>query len=55
MVKLIGLFPRNLFKTGQYRAQAVFPEKLTGSLEQSTVKDEQAILPYFPDLLKLSQ
>ncbi|MGC2744178.1 MAG: hypothetical protein WA672_13385 [Candidatus Angelobacter sp.] len=28
---------------------------MTESLEQSTVKGEQVILPYSPDLLKLSQ
>jgi hypothetical protein len=55
MVKLIRFFPGNLFKTGHYRAQAVFLEKLTESLERSTVKSEQVILPYSPGLLKLSQ
>jgi len=35
--------------------QVVYPEKLTGVLEQSTVKDEQVIFPYSSDLLKLSQ
>lgn len=30
-------------------------KKLTESLEQSSVRGEQVILPYSPDLLKLSQ
>jgi hypothetical protein len=55
MVKLIAAFSGNLFKTGYYRAHAAFLEKLTESLERSTVRSEQEILPYSPDLLKLSQ
>lgn len=55
MVKLVAAFSGNLFKTGHYRAQAGTLEKLTESLEQSTVRSEQEILPYSPDLLKLSQ
>src|SRR5579864_8601287 len=55
MVKPTCLFLANLFKTGHYQAQTVFLGKLTESLEQRTVKDEQVILPYSPGLLKLSQ
>ena len=38
----------------RWRVPGIF-QKLTESLEQSTVKSEQVILPYSPDLLKLSQ
>ena len=54
MVKLNRFFPAIYSKQETSAPTALF-QKLTESLEQSTVKSEQVILPYSPDLLKLSR
>jgi len=55
MVKPIAAFSGNLLKNRILGGANCIFAKLTESLEQSTVRTEQAILPYSPDLLKLSR
>jgi hypothetical protein len=55
MVKPIAAFSGNLLKNRILGGANCIFAKLTESLEQSTVRIEQVILPYSPDLLKLSR
>jgi len=56
MVKPIRVFQRqSVPKQDGGRSRGGFTDKLTHSLEQSTVNSERVILPYSPGLLKLSQ